>query len=587
MVNFTTNEKLFCAFTLTGGSLVQRHWEESNKSEFIICQWGHRTIAVIEAIPVLGIIAALIETIFVNFLINESSKNKNELARFVTDSPLEFDTPTLIAKADLLSLAICGHNMKSGLAVYADSVFECSVAEDSNYIITRKKIPLPTLKGVVVNIPPMLGPQNTQDLLIHEGVKVRTFCLKLLDEIEKLIISKSEDLRLIECKILLTHYIEKWALDKKMGFSDYLKLLEILNTSSAELDALLKHHQAIVELQNKLPKKLAKKFSHWHKIREMVRLKLFEKNISITAPLALEIGLHPIPALPIKQTIVNLYPTLDAINLLEQEYRDAGRWVMHHMRVITLSELIQSIKSSCEKIRDRVLNWGEYQILIVEEKSQEWMADLAYRFLPSEKMPKGLIKASSGSTLAVGEALFNHLKSSPLSNVLMFDDGAYTGTQLQEYLNALKANLVKTNTRFENTRSIYFILGYSPQNLDWQEYVNVLDFAYFNLHVEVITSHYIATPDALKNKENLSNELKRQIKDLTGSKTMIVTEWKKPDFVSTPIFATKGAPPYDLLRNDISGLRDHKSLLAGECNSSLSLNGIGPITDVYPPYKKV
>lgn len=61
--SISLNDALLSVVTgLSGAPYAQRHWELSNKPE-CTCVWGHRTLAALEAIPVIGGLAALIERI--------------------------------------------------------------------------------------------------------------------------------------------------------------------------------------------------------------------------------------------------------------------------------------------------------------------------------------------------------------------------------------------------------------------------------------------------------------------------------------------------------------------------------------------
>lgn len=57
--SLTAKEALFSVATLSGLSYAKRHWELAHQSHF----WSHRTIAVLECLPVLGALVALIERI--------------------------------------------------------------------------------------------------------------------------------------------------------------------------------------------------------------------------------------------------------------------------------------------------------------------------------------------------------------------------------------------------------------------------------------------------------------------------------------------------------------------------------------------
>lgn len=61
--NFNSNEILCASLTLTGGVLIKRHWAKSCEKQSVCSKWGHRIVAIIESVPILGAIVALIEII--------------------------------------------------------------------------------------------------------------------------------------------------------------------------------------------------------------------------------------------------------------------------------------------------------------------------------------------------------------------------------------------------------------------------------------------------------------------------------------------------------------------------------------------
>ncbi len=61
--SLSCDEALFAALTMTGGAFVTRHWSIAAQEVSSASKWGHRAVGVIEAVPLLGAVAALIEFI--------------------------------------------------------------------------------------------------------------------------------------------------------------------------------------------------------------------------------------------------------------------------------------------------------------------------------------------------------------------------------------------------------------------------------------------------------------------------------------------------------------------------------------------
>lgn len=67
--SYSTNQALFAGFTLTGGAIAQWHWQTGKiESNFSLNYLGHRVVAIIEAVPVIGFLITLIELVVKKYL---------------------------------------------------------------------------------------------------------------------------------------------------------------------------------------------------------------------------------------------------------------------------------------------------------------------------------------------------------------------------------------------------------------------------------------------------------------------------------------------------------------------------------------
>jgi len=533
-------EALFSALTLSGGVLAKRHWEMSNFPLSTSSRWGHKVIATIEAVPILGGLAALIEIVIARYF-------KPKLIQ------LNFNEPTFLTSCQVI------HRQE-------DSIYEIVKILNGGFVAIRRKKGEPPLAGKSVTFPPFQGPTRE-----NEGMKTRSFSLELMSNIEDLM-GNAFNKRLDECRGVVRYFLEKGALKLQAGFEDYLNLLNILEKECQEVAPLLKRHRELVDLQKKLIVKT--KTRRWRNVSF-----LFPKHLAQTAEQAQAIGLHPFPALPERQTIVNLYPTFDAINLLIATHREAGRWLMTRTTVLTFKELCKSIKTSCAKLRDTILQWEDYYLVTIEGKSQEWMADIGYRYLPPEKMPKGVIKENDHRQAS---NLATCIKQSRSRNFIMFDDAAYSGRQIEGYLSSLHLELLSDPSyHLSEEINLYFIFGFYPKDknwrCDWRRFLSRYDSfhceALNNINVHFITSHYTKTCKMLMEEEKLSPPLKEKIGKLANENNpLLVTEWKTPDFASISRFITQGI----LDQYSRTSRKEHSQL-----DAEFALN---PITPVQPPY---
>lgn len=227
---------------------------------------------------------------------------------------------------------------------------------------------------------------------------------------------------------------------------------------------------------------------------------------------------------------------------------------MHHTRVITFRELCQSIKKSCEQIRDTILTWDDYYIVKIKRTSQAWMADIGYRFLPPEKMAKGVV---------VVDNLCDIIERSESRNYIVFDDGAYSARQLADQLWNFKS------CKRMREKNVYFIYGHFPKDK-----YKKFNFDMSNLSVRVISNNLLESCKYYIEKEKVDSSLKQKIESLTCiDRPLAVTEWKRPDFMSTSVFITRG--------NAAARQVPYRLEYGGSVESRDSL---GPITNVKPPY---
>ena len=351
-------------------------------------------------------------------------------------------------------------------------------------------------------------------------------------------------------------FFEHGVLSEKARFTDFKQLIDLLaeratqfpdNRLKEKLLRMLHKYDDLVDLQKKLPtfpKKLSAK-ANWRnalsKVKMVLRLSLCVKSTELKG-----LNRSYIPALPERQVILDKYAILDAINRLSGDYRESGRWLMHHMSILTFEELCRSIRESCDKIREEILTWDNYALLVITGKSQEWAADIGIRYLPQHKLPDEILSVGNHMIDAWGIGLlFPAIAKAKSNHFIMFDDVTYSGTQLRGYLSGLLEDLKRENHVFDETKHIYFIYGASPKSQDWKSTIESVDFESHNVHVHFISSYSFENIHDLMNRENLADEMRKKIEILVGNthRPLLTTEWKTPDFMSIPDFVSEGIEP--------------------------------------------
>lgn len=493
--------------------------------------------------------------------LQESHSQNTDAINWDGTSLLPFNEPFLVT-ADQLSLLGMQPNLSfSKLSQYADSIFRASWIDTGLLKIVRIKNEA-SINGEQIQLPAIKGPNNA-----NEGMRVRTFCLELLSNLEDNIILKANTKKREELIQCVKYYLENIAFLKQAGFTDYNDFLSILIKEVPECGSIFLKHRNIIELQRFLPKSTPSKSSHWEKVRIIVRSGLLTPNLSEGASRAIQHGLRPLPPAPKRQRIIKLYSMLDAINTLATDYREAGRWLMHKIRIITFRELCSSIKKSCFSLHEEIANWEDFTFLTIPGKSQAWVADIAYRYLPIEKLTAVLTMTQRYT----GREIYRHMTQSRSHNFLMFDDGAYSCEQFTRYLDEF-AGEMREKEAFAATKNLYFIFGHFPKSKYESLSEKMEKFKKHNVNMKIITNNFTHSWENVK----LDDITKRASELSRRDKSEVVTEWKRPDFFSTSLYITEG---YHNLKS-----KAHLGELSVEMGSVETMNGEGPIAKIATPY---
>lgn len=502
-----------------------------------------------------------------NQMMLNASGWEDKVITIIRDTPppnLKFNVPTRISNSEIKLLNL--NNYKSKLPEYAKSIFLFSYIKNECFITRHSEDAPLCLNGNAIEIGSLIGPENAE-----EGAKVRSFCLELLSHIEELAnddaaMSTNQLITINEIKRILKHFLENKAFGEKAGYSDFRHLIGLLERETQDFLPIFKRNLDLLEIQKKFsikPPSLSSKLRGWEKIRTMVKSGLFTKSLMQTAENAKKMGLHPLPALPRNVTHVNLFATMDAINMLDERKRSGGQWLMYRTKIITFRELCASVKSSCIEMHDLISQWGDYSILTIKNKSQEWMADIGYRYLPVENMPKAVIPFQYKER----ESLFLHLKNSDLNHFIMFDDGCYSGKQFLGVLSLLYACLEKYGP-LSNKKDIYFVFGHFPED-KYSKFLSGFEkFKPYNLSIKLFSGMLTKSCNKLMEEEGLNENMQNTIRELCNADNpQVSTEWKVPDFMSTSQFVTEGF------------INHH-----GRCGMKKWNNTKHPINPITPPY---
>lgn len=149
------------------------------------------------------------------------------------------------------------------------------------------------------------------------------------------------------------------------------------------------------------------------------------------------------PLTPIKLTVSrqNIF-----INSFAQEHQALASLIVQNLQILTFHDLLKNLELCCNTLI-RQLEGAPYTVGVIEQKSQEWIANLAYRFLPLEHLPQQAVKLGKLKTQGLLEVLNLDFKqlAEMNGNLVIFDDVSYTGKQIKDYLSMIHQYFNKAN----------------------------------------------------------------------------------------------------------------------------------------------
>ena len=448
--------------------------------------------------------------------------------------------------------------------------------------------------------------------------KLVVFTLKLLadleDHIEEVKINDNHSKLIInDCIQCIADYWNSFIVTETANWDNYSDLLNILiqkllkqengNSLHPELQTafnIIKNHQSLVSLQPMLIRS-EKVHSAGDSIVRLHQLGLLEPNALavVTAAKEKQLPFSLNVPLPEQGETLNLYGLVEVIARLDTKFRPAGRWLINHLNVITLKQLIDSIKTSCEQIKSDLIKSDGYHILIVKDKSQEWMANIAMRFLPAAHLPQSVIPFGKDGTVDEQfEGLVDTLEKSKHHHFVLFDDASYSGKQLGELIWKIEMVMQQREMKFTHPTTLTLVIGGMSESA-LNRIKNLLKYTDFsqkyNIKIEIICNFIFKDIKAMVNDEKVEEPLREKIFQVAANitdnvftsssdflqyfnKTLMVTEWKRPDGYSTIALATKG---YTFL-NRFN--REPKLTLNDNMDPNQNISW-EPVRDISAPYR--
>lgn len=218
--------------------------------------------------------------------------------------------------------------------------------------------------------------------------------------------------------------------------------------------------------------------------------------------------------------------------------------MLKHNAISTL-QLLQNLVHINQQLIERNFFQKAYGLLYVKNKSQQWIASLMFRIMPTS--PKKIIETqwdvSMNTPFPEGEEY---------KNLLLCDDICYTGTQLSRTIRGLAQKLAADKKSMLSATLTVVVARMSLFALKQiKETINEITFSVFDERlpkINLVVGQFMFTLSAQLDflPFKLNQEEKDIIKQLLYAdysekfkpgdlqrKPLLTTSWKKPDFVSS------------------------------------------------------
>lgn len=198
------------------------------------------------------------------------------------------------------------------------------------------------------------------------------------------------------------------------------------------------------------------------------------------------------------------------------KYQEALRELVRNVEFIRAEQFQKQLNRTTENFKRQLVERDvkNYTILVEPKKSNQWVAELAYAHLPQpfNLSRLGIKDAESFRSELDKQSGPTKNKEVVPKNIVLFDDGSYSGTQITDHVSAIFREL-KNNYKIENAKMphIYVVIPY------------ISKFALAKLKTSVEDLHlsdhlHVADHIEMKTVEDLSIDAKDKIKELYWSK---------------------------------------------------------------------
>jgi hypothetical protein len=284
-------------------------------------------------------------------------------------------------------------------------------------------------------------------------------------------------------------------------------------------------------------------------------------------------GLNAIVRFPLIEINLSQFNQEIFINCFTAQNQSLIKLILENVQILTFKHLLTNLEKCCHTLFSQLQD-KPYHVAVILGKSQAWIADLSYRYLPIKNLPKSVIEIGKITDKNKFETLkFNLDKLIALTNgnVVLFDDVSYTGKQLLDFIKLIEFKLKNTQTKLH----LYLVLPFMSK-LAKKTVLNAISSSQYSFQISLITEYelnnvldmtktltspqveklyqLLDSPSVSPKIPALSNEKDAFAMTEISQKCLCFTEWKKPDNVSLPkLFGTTEIAP-DYLQNGLTKL---------------------------------
>jgi hypothetical protein len=268
--------------------------------------------------------------------------------------------------------------------------------------------------------------------------------------------------------------------------------------------------------------------------------KLAAKNISLVINNSTEL---PNPNRIKRKKIEKFLADAEASPKIENVYRkegiqlnssvikklDSWKQLFNAIDCISFSELKQGLSTCCQALNE-LLGQEKYSIGFAPNKSSKWMAEQALVYL--DQMPARIFQHATDMTSD------NPSKQSELDlddrNFVIFDDAAYSGSQLTSMISGLVEKIEKRNDTSTSYHNIYIVIPFlsSVAQKNFDNYCN----AFKSVNTGKLKLTLLTTDRSIKSfrDEPANVDLASKLGFQSTAPSLSITEWKIPDGTSMP-----------------------------------------------------